>query len=183
VVNFFCINPVNLYPENKSSNIQNPTQQPHPKTNKMKTFATLTTLSALLSAAFALPSSNSQPASRSPVPTAWQVSNYTEGCSPAACVYNFNIAWGPTTSEPAFCTTCTGNDLATDFQPCDAYENQYVSTKEIPLVGGNLMVVVQHKWYKGEATYWVEGNATISQGPNGFPSDFEVVQSSEYAIA
>ena len=180
---FFCINQLNLYPENKNSNFQNPTQQPHPKINKMKTFTTLTALSALLSAAFALPASNSRPASRSPVPTAWQVSNYTEGCSPAACVYNFNIAWGSGTSEPAFSTTCIGNGRTTDFQPCSAYEDQYVSTKEISLVGGNLTVVVQHKWYDGEATYWVEGNATISQGADGFPSDFEVVQSSEYAIA
>ena len=155
--------------------------QSHRRTNKMKTPSTLTICSTLLSTALALPST--QYASRSPVPAAWQVSNYSEGCSPAACVYNFSIAWAGGTSEPAFSTTCTGNDLATDFQACDPYENQYISTKEISLAGGNLTVVVQHKWYEGEATYWIEGNATISQGADGFPKDFAVVQSSEYAIA
>jgi hypothetical protein len=181
----FRINQPNLHPDDQRTisqpSLPNLIQRSQPQTSRMKTFTTLTTLTALLSTALAMPST--QASTRSPIPTAWQVSNYTEGCSPAACVYNFNIAWCSGTSEPAFSTTCGGNDLATDFQACDAYEDQYISTKEILLGAGNLTVVVQHKWYDGDITYWIEGNTTISLGPDGFPPAFEIVQSSEYAIA
>jgi len=146
----------------------------------MKT-TTITTLTTLLSTAFALPASSLK-STRSPVPTYWQVFNYTEGCSPAACEYNFMISWGSGTSEPAFSTTCTGDDLSKDFQACDTYENQYISSKEIPQDGGNLTVVVQHKWYEGNVTHWVEGNTTVV-AVDGVPPSFVVKQSSEYATA
>ena len=116
----------------------------------------------------------------------WQVKNYTEGCSPAACVYTFNISLSNTSpaspNEPSFSTTCTGNNLTPDFQAC---EDPAISTKEIN-GWSNVTLIVQHVFTKpiniGEARYTVTGNHTIVN-PGYKAYDFEVKQSMITAVA
>lgn len=77
-------------------------------------FITLTLLAALASAS---------PIRRAVGTTAsntnvWPVSGFNVGCSPAACEYNFVVTRAAGPSNPGFNTTCTGNDLDTEYASC-----------------------------------------------------------------
>ncbi|EPE28914.1 hypothetical protein GLAREA_00072 [Glarea lozoyensis ATCC 20868] len=114
-----------------------------------------------------------------PVPSPWNVTHYTEGCSPAACVYTFNISLSNSgTNEPSFSTTCTGNNLTPDFQAC---EDPAIATREVN-GWSNVTLIVQHVYMDGEARFTVTGNHTIVN-PGYQAYDFVVVQSEISAVA
>ncbi|KAG4412250.1 hypothetical protein IFR04_014618 [Cadophora malorum] len=136
-------------------------------------------MTALLSDALALPSP--APSNSYPTKTSWEVSNYTEGCSPGGCVYNFDIA-SPTTpsslKEPAFRTNCTGTNVAGTMQPC---LDPSITANSIP-GPGKFTLVIQHEWTDEEGvTYFLGGNRTVEIG--GYPKRFVVEQTSVSAIA
>ncbi|KAK0103035.1 hypothetical protein ONS95_000783 [Cadophora gregata] len=148
---------------------------------KMKTSSStiLLTLTSFLATTLALPS----PAS-SPYPTSkpsWRVSNYTEGCSPGGCIYNFDIESPSTPSslkEPTFRTHCTGTNVAGTMQAC---RNPSITANSLP-GPGKFTLVIQHSWTDKEAvTYFVGGNRTVEIG--GYPKGFLVEQTSVSAIA
>jgi hypothetical protein len=108
-----------------------------------------------------------------PVAAPWQVTNYTEGCSPGGCVYNFNIAWrGSPTNEPAFSTTCQGTNVAGpgNYQPCD--DANIVSNA----ISGDLneTVFVSHKWVDENGNrYNVSGSVTLD---TPLPESFQIMK-------
>ena len=78
-------------------------------------------------------------------PHSWTLWNVTEGCSPAGCLFTFNIAGGlsqyPNFIEPAFNTTCQGSDLATEFKPCaDSSVKVYGKAAGYPGWGYNMSI-------------------------------------------
>jgi hypothetical protein len=145
----------------------------------MKTSATLFYLSSLLSAALTLPSSMN-PSARSPIGTEWSVYNYTEGCSPAAYVYGFNITWvlSPA-NEPYFAIYCTGNDIANELQSC---EDPAMISYKIP-GHQNVTLVVQHTYTMTDgAMYFVTGNITFADSDGMYPKSVGIKQSEARAI-
>jgi hypothetical protein len=123
--------------------------------------STLLIFTTLLTAIFALPQG---PIQYGPGP--WYVTNYNPGCgtSPAGCAYSFTIAYtppsnpDPSTTEPAFSTTCEGTDIQGGYKSC---ADVSVSSNDVPGIG-NSTLFVQHVYTLGEATYTVTGNATIT---------------------
>ncbi|PMD48277.1 hypothetical protein L207DRAFT_3838 [Hyaloscypha variabilis F] len=142
----------------------------------MKISATLLSISTVLCGVFALP-----PKIRSPVGTQWSVYNHTEGCSPAACEYGFNIAWGSSpTDEPAFSTYCQGSDIAYKLQPC---QDPAISSNEVSGFQ-NVTVVVQHFFETSDgAGHYVVGNYTFEDVDGNYPSAFGIQQSEVRAVA
>lgn len=145
----------------------------------LATLLTLT-LSAPLTERTAISSTN---------PPTWTVTNYETGCSPAGCVYNFNIttnaySTSPVT-EPAFSTYCHGTNIQDKLVEC---ADTTVSANEVN-GWSNYTLVIQHKWNQelenggGVATYWIVGNYTIVVDGSPAPTTFEVPQLEYYAIA
>ena len=122
---------------------------------------TLLIFTNLLATAFALPQG---PIHYGPGP--WYMTNYNPGCdtSPAGCAYSFNINYmppynsDPSTTEPAFSTSCKGTDIQGGYKAC---ADMSVSSKDVPGIG-NSTLFVQHVYNLGEALYTVTGNATIT---------------------
>ena len=142
----------------------------------MKTPSTLFSLTTLLSAALALPSTI-----HSPVGTEWSICNYTQGCSPAGCEYGFTITWGSSpTNEPDFSTYCQGSDIAYELQPC---ENPAISSNEISGFQ-NVTVVVQHFFETSDgAGHYVMGNYTFQDIDGNYPTAFGIKQSEVRTVA
>lgn len=110
----------------------------------------------------------------------WSITNYTEGCSPAGCIYTMTITSPPLTPnsiEPAFTTTCQGSNIATEFQAC---ADPALSTREV-LGFLNVTLIVQHVFEKGDARYTIRGNATIKVP--GAPKTFEVPELEIWGVA
>jgi hypothetical protein len=142
----------------------------------MKISATLLSISTLLCGVFAL-----HPKIRSPVDTQWSVYNYTEGCSPAACEYGFNIAGGSSpTDEPAFSTYCQGSDIAYKLQP---FQDPATSSNDVSRFQ-NVTVVVQHLYKTSDgARHYVVGNHTFEDMDGDYPSAFRIQQSEVRTVA
>ncbi|KAL2067454.1 hypothetical protein VTL71DRAFT_1879 [Oculimacula yallundae] len=142
----------------------------------MRTSATLLTFTTLLTTILALPTPDTPAVN----PISWRVTNFSEGCSPGGCVYQFNIASPNTPSslgEPAFNTVCHGTNVANKMQPCD---NPAITVNELP-GSGKFTLVVEHQWTNEKGvTYTVRGNHTEEIG--GYPKGFEVPELEVSAI-
>lgn len=75
--------------------------------------------SVLLAATTAVLASAS-PIKRDEPTYAYSVTNWSYGCSPGGCAWQFNLT-GPANGDdaPAFSTYCTGTGYATDYVPCE----------------------------------------------------------------
>ncbi|EED15058.1 conserved hypothetical protein [Talaromyces stipitatus ATCC 10500] len=96
----------------------------------------------------------------------WPVSNFTVGCSPAACVYKFAVTRVAGPNNPGFNTTCTGNDFTSDWHPC---ADSSVSAKIVPKTYPEWEVDVCHKYDTADKMGWIEAfaNATVEDGVEG----------------
>ncbi|OKL59173.1 hypothetical protein UA08_05830 [Talaromyces atroroseus] len=101
-----------------------------------------------------------------PNTTTWPVSNFTVGCSPAACVYNFSVwrASGP--SNPGFNTTCIGDDATSDYQACG---DETVYARIVPETGV-WQVDVRHKYATDQSGGFIEAwaNGTVDDSTKAF---------------
>jgi hypothetical protein len=96
----------------------------------------------------------------------WPVSGFTVGCSPAACVYNFTVSRAAGPSNPAFNTTCTGNDFTSDYTNCT---DSTVSARIVPETGVWQVDVLQ-KYATDDEGGFIEAwaNATVDESVSDF---------------
>lgn len=112
----------------------------------------------------------------------WHATNFTVGCTPAACFYNFNVAAPGNKEVPSFNTTCASTDLKSGYAPC---QNKNISSVLTPLADGTdgWNVSVKHFWINkipgGEAEFWTVGKGNVSADSKEF--DLKVQQ--QYGIA
>lgn len=132
-------------------------------------FALLSTLS------IAAPFRTLSKSSPSPALT-WHVSDFTAGCSPGGCVYNFHIAGVATPNTPGFNTTCSGTTGKDEYQPC---RDQQIRATVKPETPPQWNVDVQHGWTKDEAEFWAVGNANTTAPAKSF----KIPVSEQYGVA
>lgn len=118
----------------------------------------------------------------------YSVTNYTTGCSPAGCVYDFDISYTPASScegyaqicEPAFSTHCNGTDIQGELRAC---HDELITTNEIP-GWSNVTLQIRHQWDQDVTTgdggvdgrFWAVANHTVvvGVGNGGKKASFEV---------
>jgi hypothetical protein len=124
-------------------------------------FTTTTALFPLLSTALAAPTPQTTVTPDATVP--WTITNYSDGCSPAACVYVFNIS-SPTGFGPAFNTFCTGNDIQGKLVAC---EDPSVQSNVVPASGTDGILYIQRTFEEIDGTAVEAGNVTLVSGDSG----------------
>lgn len=68
-------------------------------------------------------------------PDVWPVTGFTTGCSPAGCVFKFNVTRPASQYNPGFATSCNGTDVNGGYQVCLD-----------PTVSANLVADTYPKW-------------------------------------
>lgn len=89
----------------------------------------------------------------------WHVSNFTTGCSPGGCVYDFNIRGVETDNTPGFDTKCSGNDEQDGYKPCD---NRHVRAQMNPHTYPEWNIKVKHVWTDEVGEYMTIGEANVT---------------------
>lgn len=118
------------------------------------------TLFSALSAASAIPvRSTGNPA------LTWHVSNFSTGCSPGGCIYNFNIAGIGTENTPGFNTTCSGNDVQDGYNPC---ADKHVRAQLNPHTYPEWNLKVKHVWFDEVGEYMSIGQVNITSPADAF---------------
>jgi hypothetical protein len=131
----------------------------------MQFTTTTTSLLTILSAGLAAPTPQTTVTPGATVP--WTITNYSDGCSPAACVYSFNISSPnppPTGFGPAFNTFCTGNDIQGKLVAC---EDPSVQSNVVPASGTVGILYIQRTFEEIDGTAVEAGNVTLVMGYNG----------------
>ncbi|RAL17712.1 uncharacterized protein BO97DRAFT_334202 [Aspergillus homomorphus CBS 101889] len=141
----------------------------------------LTTLFGLALSTLSLTSASpiSYPSRRDSAALTWHVSNFTTGCSPGGCVYNFNILGIATKNTPGFNTTCSGTtDSSDDLISCqDHLVKSRVKAEPYPLWN----VRVEHVWLRsgGEAEFFAFGETNVTSST----PRFTIPVTEEYGVA
>ncbi|OJJ01510.1 hypothetical protein ASPVEDRAFT_52439 [Aspergillus versicolor CBS 583.65] len=97
----------------------------------------------------------------------WHASNFTLGCSPGGCAYNFNIQGLSSQNTPGFNATCNGTSTQEDYAPCN---DKGVLAKINPTPKSeNWTLHVEHTWRKpGNAAFYAFGEQNVTSSTKQF---------------
>ncbi|KAB8074451.1 hypothetical protein BDV29DRAFT_201330 [Aspergillus leporis] len=95
----------------------------------------------------------------------WHVADFSTGCSPGGCVYNFNITGVASQNTPGFHTHCSGTNVQKDFVFCD---DKHVKAKVVTQLYPAWTVEVQHAWFHGQAEFYASGRANVTSTLKNF---------------
>ncbi|PYH44253.1 uncharacterized protein BP01DRAFT_374834 [Aspergillus saccharolyticus JOP 1030-1] len=140
----------------------------------------LTTLFGLALSTLSLTSASpmNYPSRRDSAALTWHVSNFTTGCSPGGCVYNFNILGIATKYTPGFNTSCSGTtESSDDLVSCqNPLIKSRVKAEPYPLWN----VRVEHEWIEtGDAEFYAFGETNVTSST----PRFTIPVTEEYGVA
>ncbi|PYH83006.1 hypothetical protein BO82DRAFT_401028 [Aspergillus uvarum CBS 121591] len=142
----------------------------------------LTTLFSLALSTLSLTSASpiSYPSRRDSAALTWHVSNFTTGCSPGGCVYNFNILGVATKNTPGFNTTCSGTTTDSSSDDLVSCQNPLIKSrvKAEPYPLWN--VRAEHEWIlPGDAEFFAFGETNVTSST----PRFTIPVTEEYGVA
>ncbi|PYI08269.1 hypothetical protein BO78DRAFT_395878 [Aspergillus sclerotiicarbonarius CBS 121057] len=107
----------------------------------------------------------------------WHVSNFTTGCSPGGCTYNFNIFGIATANTPGFNTTCSGTDTTSDLTSC---ADPLVRSRVQPETYPQWNIRVEHAWTEpGDMEFYDFGETNVTSPARLFT----IPVTEEYGVA
>ncbi|GKZ40129.1 hypothetical protein AbraIFM66950_002499 [Aspergillus brasiliensis] len=110
----------------------------------------------------------------------WHVSNFTTGCSPAACTYSFNIYGVATANTPGFNATCTGSSNSNSTTLAKCGNNSQVLSRMQPATYPEWNIRVEHAWTEpGDMEFYAFGEANVTSPT----PQFIIPVTQEYGVA
>lgn len=95
----------------------------------------------------------------------WHVSDFSTGCSPGGCIYNFDIKGIETENTPGFETHCTGSDTQESYKACD---DGHVLATLNPETYPVWNVQVKHAWTGDLGRDYATGQKNITADTQNF---------------
>lgn len=107
----------------------------------------------------------------------YHVSDFSTGCSPGGCVYDFKVYGVESENTPAFNTTCSGKTTEKEYQPC---KDPNIKSLLTPGVYPDWNIKVQHHWLTGPFDeHWTRGEKNITS----MDKDFEIPVTKPFGVS